>query len=151
MSDKARFLAKVRVDNFGCWEWLGSKAPNGYTRFWWNGRKGLAHRFAYETFIGPIPEGLEIDHKCRNRGCVNPDHLDLVTRSENTRRGLAGIKRAHCKRGHPFNETNTYIDPRGRRSCRLCHNQSSYRFIRQHSSRYAAYQRKYRDLKRKEV
>jgi len=127
MSDEERFLAKVRVSETGCWEWLGNRSPNGYGRFWWNGQKGLAHRFAYETFIGAIPEGKELDHKCRNEGCVNPEHLELVTHQENILRGVTGEVNArrirgktHCPRGHPYDEVNTYIDPRGNRNCRIC-------------------------------
>jgi len=107
----------------------------GYGMFWWNKRKGLAHRFAYETFIGPIPEGLEIDHKCRNPSCVNPAHLQTVSHKTNIILGVVGEVNAarqrsitHCPRGHPYNEVNTYISPRGGRNCRMCRRESQSRY-----------------------
>lgn len=83
--DSDRVLRRVELEG-DCWAWQGSIAPNGY------GKLGgsWAHRLSYETFVGPIPEGLDLDHLCRNRGCVNPDHLEPVTRKENLRRGLRG-------------------------------------------------------------
>ncbi len=86
----------------------------------------MVHRVTYETFVGPIPEGLEIDHLCRNRLCCNPVHLEAVTRKENVRRGLACAlkpKKTHCSRGHVLNEKNLVIRAyRGRsyRECRIC-------------------------------
>lgn len=73
----------------GCWLWLGSLTDKGYGRFYMGGKRYLAHRYSYEHFVGPIPEGLEPDHLCRVPACVNPAHLEPVTRSENTRRGWA--------------------------------------------------------------
>ncbi len=143
----ARFVSKINVLPNGCWEWTGNRAPNGYGRFWWNGQKGLAHRFAYETYIGPFPNGTEADHLCRNRACVCPEHLEAVSRSENTRRGIAGQLGIMCKQGHFMDERNTYTDPRGHRDCRACHNQRSKEFIKAHLERYAEYARKYRKEK----
>lgn len=79
-----------------------------------------AYRFAYEFLVGPIPDGLELDHLCRVRLCVNPAHLEPVTHAENNKR--AGVAKTHCKWGHPYNEANTYRrrDRPGNRQCRVC-------------------------------
>ena len=75
--------------------------PNGYSMITVEGRATPGHRLSYELFVGPIPEGLELDHLCRVKGCYNPDHLEAVTHQENTRRrSLAKPLKTHCKRGH---------------------------------------------------
>lgn len=108
-NDLARFFGSVRVSPTGCWEWTGSlNIPNGYGRFYRRingvGRLRLAHRVSYETFVGPIPAGLEMDHLCRNKPCCNPAHLEPVTRSENIRRFVATV--THCPKGHPRTPEN---------------------------------------------
>jgi hypothetical protein len=107
----------------GCWPWVGHLNSWGYGRAWKDGRKQGAHRVAYEHFYGPIPYGLQIDHLCRNRRCVNPFHLEVVTSGENTRRGLSPSgqngRKTHCKYGHEFTLENTVI-VQGRRRCRQC-------------------------------
>ena len=120
------FAARVVRSSSGCWEWQGT-LRNGYGLISENGpakskRKQLkAHRYAYEAFRMPIPEGLTIDHLCRNRCCVNPFHLEPVTRGENLRRGpFFGANKTHCPRGHEYNEHNTYIDSKNGRRCREC-------------------------------
>ncbi len=89
-NDDARFFSRVDKRPDGCWLWTAHVHPRtGYVQFRIGGRKGkmvLAHRWAYERFTGPIPAGLELDHLCRVRHCVNPAHLEPVTRSENRRR-----------------------------------------------------------------
>lgn len=116
-------------ESSGCWEWTGCLSSTGYGSFGpgINGKKGKtasAHRWSYEHHKGSIPPGLELDHLCRNRKCVNPEHLEAVTRKTNTLRGesMAGrhAKQTACIHGHPFNEANTYRPPRGGRMCRTC-------------------------------
>lgn len=122
-----RFWDKVHVNLNGCWEWLGYKIRGGYGAIKWQGRTHCAHRVAYECLIGPIPKGLELDHLCRNRGCVRPDHLEPVTHSENIRRGqgpyltrLRHQEKTSCPQGHPYSGTNLRVRPNGKRDCRAC-------------------------------
>lgn len=114
-----RFWAKVEK-TATCWVWKAARS-RGYGHF--NSRVHgywLAHRLAYTWLVGPIPEGLQIDHLCRNTACVNPAHLELVTCQEHGRRG-ANAAKTHCKRGHVYDNENTRRDPRsGARICRRC-------------------------------
>ena len=122
-----RALDKFNINPVtGCWVWTGAIQSNGYGRLWDGKSSRYAHRVIYELFNGPIEEGLDIDHLCRNRSCVNPLHLDPVTRSENLRRGESGEniaaplrKKTHCPRNHKYDEENTRVY-RGRRHCRAC-------------------------------
>src|SRR4030095_11980055 len=127
-STRERFLLRqvqiVRRGNWECWLWRGAYDGRGYGGFGASDRTYKAHRISHYIFIGPIPSGLVIDHLCRTRGCVNPDHLEVVTSGENTRRGarrgvLHRDQRTHCKEGHPLLGDNTYVN-QGRQYCRQC-------------------------------
>jgi hypothetical protein len=119
-----RFWDKVDKGDDGCWRWTAHINRDGYGVYAGDDRRvNHAHRFAYVDANGPIPKGLVIDHLCRVRECVNPDHLEPVTDRENVRRGMApaGInaRKTHCIHGHPFDEANTYWW-KGHRGCRAC-------------------------------
>ena len=111
----------------GCWFWLGSLSPKGYGRVSVQYQAYMAHRYVYERYRGKVPEGMELDHLCRVRDCVNPDHLEAVTHQENVARGNAGKtnrEKTHCNHGHPFDEQNTGYHKNNRgRYCRECRRQ----------------------------
>ena len=112
--------------NSGCWLWTGTLSGSGYGQFQLSPvtkKKAQAHRASYEYFVGPIPEGMQIDHLCRVRCCVNPAHLELVTQSENTRRGhLWQDAVTHCPQGHPYSPENlaSWGLRKGQRICLIC-------------------------------
>lgn len=127
-----RFLAKSEPSGDGCIIWTGFLDRDGYGQFTAAGRRNVrAHRWAYEHHVGPIPDGLVIDHLCRVRHCVNPEHLEVVTVRENTLRGLAptalNARKAVCKYGHPLVGRNVVLIPGGR-SCRTCRVESTRRW-----------------------
>lgn len=129
--DNLRFWSKVNASG-PCWEWtaaIGKTGGYGKYTLPLNDGSGkskhvYAHRYAYELLAGPVDKFLDLDHLCRNRRCVNPDHLEPVTRKENLRRGVGptglNMAKTHCPRGHEYSEENTRVNKNGR-ACRACH------------------------------
>lgn len=134
---KDRLLSKVQANDKGCWIWTGytrryNSRSDGYGEFRLYGVKEYAHRAAYLLFKGPIPNGMELDHLCRNRNCVNPTHLETVTHAENILRSLwhhYKLQRDHCPNGHRYTEQTTgyaannrsILNPGKRfRRCKIC-------------------------------
>lgn len=151
LTDLERFEASIRKTESGCWEWQKAEDKDGYGLFKVGSRcdgtrkSERVHRWSYKQFRGPIPVGLQIDHLCRNRRCANPDHLDVVTALENTRRGWRKNKSA-CKSGHALAGRNLYICPStGRRACAICRR----RWVKEHYTRTnGAAQKRYAEANR---
>lgn len=118
-----RIASKIGITDDGCWHWIACTDKAGYGGVGWQGRRWIAHRLVYTLLVGPIPEGMDLDHlchnrditcsggpACRHRACVNPEHCEPATRRQNLRRGRSANRdKSHCKRGHRFTEETTYI------------------------------------------
>jgi len=130
-----RFWADVQVGGSDeCWPWTGVLTDEGYGRFWVSrSSRPMAHRVAYQALVGPVPDGMQLDHLCRNRACCNPEHLEPVSSAENTRRGESPAalnrRKTHCHRGHPLTPDNVYErTDRPGRMCRQCRRDAQARF-----------------------
>lgn len=127
VTDEDRIFAKINQPiGASCWEWQGYRMKAGHGRCRVDGRKVLVHRWVWEFLVGEIPDGLSLDHLCRNASCVNPEHLEPVTHRVNVLRGrapaAAHAKKTECPQGHPYDEQNTRVY-RGSRYCITCHRQ----------------------------
>ncbi|WP_411194457.1 HNH endonuclease signature motif containing protein [Rhodococcus erythropolis] len=135
-----RFVEKTAPADNGCIVWTAGIASQAGYGYFYAGRTSreqtgrvYAHRWAYEHYVGTIPEGMEIDHLCRNRLCVNPKHLEAVTRDENYRRSLGNHRKSQCPAGHPYAGVNLYVTPSGGRQCRTCKKRASVKHRESHS------------------
>lgn len=117
-------LAQVEVLTDGCWRLPHKPFPSGYVPVKLAGVQVRFHILMYQHLVGPIPEGLELDHRCRHRWCGNPNHLEPVTHQVNVLRGDAptaiNARKTHCPQGHPLADENLYLSPQGWRVCRAC-------------------------------
>lgn len=123
-----RIMARVTIDEGGCWVSSYSKLPSGYAKMAAFGKLEYVHRVAYEAWKGAIPDGLQIDHLCRNTSCCNPEHLEAVTPRVNVLRAPKSFahvcaKKTHCPKGHPYSGHNLVIHKSGGRRCRECNRQ----------------------------
>lgn len=116
----ARFWDKVTKDDADCWRWTGAVNSTGYGCWAVDRKSQLTHRLAYAALVGPIADGLTIDHLCRVKTCCNPAHLEPVTIAENIRRATSLI--TACPAGHAYTPENTLLNGAGRRYCRECNN-----------------------------
>jgi hypothetical protein len=124
LSIEERFWKKVNKTDT-CWLWTGAITGAGYGHLYIDYKDVYAHRLAYEFLVGPIPEGLVLDHLCRVHNCVRPDHLEPVTDKENLARGEATLfqtSKTHCPQGHEYAGENLYLSSTNRRYCRTCQN-----------------------------
>lgn len=122
-STEERFREKYEEDANGCWIWTASQ-NKGYGLFWLAGANRPAHRVSYEMRVGPIPDGLVIDHLCRTPLCVNPAHMEPVTTRENLHRGIGfaalNVVKTHCPKGHEYTPDNVHVTNIGGRRCKTC-------------------------------
>lgn len=130
----SEILNRIVEDESGCWEWNGAHSGTGYGQVRLDGRSQPVHRVVWEMLRGPIPEGLQIDHLCRNRGCCNPDHLEPVSQRVNLLRGISGpainARKTHCPKGHEYDQ----VAKNGDRKCSICVAEYNRKYRKEHST-----------------
>ncbi len=128
MNALGRYAEKIEVTD-GCWTWLGTRTTRGYGRIFKGRKPYQAHRVVYELLVGAIPEGMTLDHLCRNRLCVNPAHLEPVSDRINRMRGISppavAARRATCVHGHEYTPQTMRLTKQGARVCRICTNEKA--------------------------
>jgi hypothetical protein len=153
-----RFMSHVEKTEAGCWEWTGVRNRSGYGKFEVRGKTLVAHRWSYEHFVGPIPEGFQVDHVkargCTLRSCVNPAHLEAVTAKENVHRSdspcAENSRKTHCIRNHELSGDNVRVNKSGSRVCRACELNRNQRTQADDPEAWRTYQREYKRRKRAE-
>jgi hypothetical protein len=145
---RARVTSRITIEDRGyatpCWISNRAAHSNGYTKIGYLGQTWLTHRFSYTVFIGDIPDGLQLDHLCRQRACCNPEHLEPVTCRENLLRGdtltAKEAAQTHCKEGHPLSGPNLYVRPDRTKSrgCKTCRNASTRKSVERRRAKAAA-------------
>ena len=139
-ADIRLFESRINKKDNECWLWTGGKNTDGYGYFRpGHGISLRAHRFYYELHVGRIPKGLQLDHLCRVRHCVNPQHLEPVTHKENHRRGYWS-SRKDCSYGHPYITKNIFYDKKGYRVCRICKNRQTRKTYWRRKEKMASHQ-----------
>ena len=146
IKSRNRFWKKV-LKSSGCWQWIGAKTPQGYGSFWTGKFNSLAHRVAWKLMVGLIPDNMTIDHLCRNKLCINPNHLEVVTLRENILRGdnacSNNYKKTHCSKGHPL-VAGIRPQKTEHRGCPICIKEKSQEWKINHRKHLHEYDKKYR-------
>lgn len=149
-----RLMAQRAIQPNGCWHFTGALLRSGYGRLYWQGRSQGTHRISYQLYVGPIPPGMTVNHKCHDddsgcpaglcphRRCFNPAHLEVVTHKKNLDNGKScaavNAAKTHCDSGHEFTLANTYIRADGCRTCRKCQAAAQDRYRKRQRDRNEA-------------